>query len=301
MTLTPPRRDTDPPRHYRPPVGIPDSAEKGRFQGLIGSLALHILLILLLIMPFMASEVLSVREHRAKAGAAQVGGGGGGAGGGGLVVEQLYWVPLATPSDGDEVQPADSEVTEPDPVRIEPPVPVPEPLPTTTPPPPPAATTEDSVPIASQPATPPTREAEPAGLSGGAPIPGVGSGAGVDGSSGAGSGSGGGVGSAVGTGRGSGVGPGAGGAGADSISPPSLLTLMLPPLDAPPNVRPYVLVAYFDVDERGNTKLIGFNETSDSRFNRRVREVLAEVRFRPAVRLDGRPVRDTGRFEIEYP
>jgi hypothetical protein len=76
---------------------------------------------------------------------------------------------------------------------------------------------------------------------------------------------------------------------------------MLPPLEAPSKVRPYRLVAYFDVDERGNTKLLGFNETNDSKFNRRVREVLGEVRFRPAVRGDGRPVRDTGRFEIEYP
>ena len=66
-------------------------------------------------------------------------------------------------------------------------------------------------------------------------------------------------------------------------------------------MRPFRLVAYFDVDEKGNTKLISFNQSSDSRFNKRVREVLADVRFRPAVRMDGRPVRDTGKFEIEYP
>jgi hypothetical protein len=109
------------------------------------------------------------------------------------------------------------------------------------------------------------------------------------------------VGSGIGTGRGSGVGPGTGGGGADSTYPPTLVTLALPPLEVPKKLRPYRLVALFDVDERGNTKLIGFNETSDGRFNRKVRDVLAEARFRPAVRMDGRPVRDTGRFEIEYP
>jgi hypothetical protein len=129
---------------------------------------------------------------------------------------------------------------------------------------------------------------------------GEGGGSGSDGTAGSGPGSGGGIGSGIGTGRGSGVGPGTG-AGADSIYPPTLITLALPPLDTPKKLRPYTLVALFDVDERGNTKLIGFNETGDSGFNRKVRAVLREVRFRPAVRGDGRPVRDTGRFEIEYP
>jgi hypothetical protein len=108
------------------------------------------------------------------------------------------------------------------------------------------------------------------------------------------------VGSGIGTGRGSGVGPGTGG-GPDSIYPPTLLTLALPPLQAPDKLRPYRLVALFDVDEQGRTTLLSFTQSSDSRFNRKVREVLGEVRFRPAVRADGTPVRDTGRFEIEYP
>lgn len=269
-------------------------------QGLLGSLAIHLLIVLLLIMPFMAGEVLSVREHRARAGAGvgPAGGGGGGTGGSGLMVEQLYWVPLGpAAAQGEEgpVEVPDSE-PEPDPPKPapeEPPLPVPEPTP---PPPPPSA-----APSAPQPASPPIRGAMPADSSGGAPIRGQGGGTGNDGTTGTGPGSGGGVGSGVGTGRGSGVGPGTGGSPADSIYPPTLLTLTLPPLDAPARLRPYLLVAYFDVDERGNTKLIGFNETPDSRFNRRVRDVLAEVRFRPAVRADGRPVRDTGRFEIEYP
>ena len=39
----------------------------------------------------------------------------------------------------------------------------------------------------------------------------------------------------------------------------------------PKKLRPFRLVAYFDVDERGNTKLIGFNETSDRGFNKKLR------------------------------
>ena len=61
------------------------------------------------------------------------------------------------------------------------------------------------------------------------------------------------------------------------------------------------LIAYYDVDERGNAKLLGFNETSDRGFNKRLRDVLRDVRFRPATRLDGRAVRDTGMFAIDYP
>ena len=47
----------------------------------------------------------------------------------------------------------------------------------------------------------------------------------------------------------SGIGPGTGG-GADSISPPTPVSLGLPPLDIPRRVRPYSLVAYYDVDVR---------------------------------------------------
>lgn len=291
MTLTPPRRESTTPRHYRPPIGIPDPAERNRLKGFLGSLGLHLLVVLLFILPYMLSEVIRVREHRQAGGADAPGGGGGGRGGTGLTVERLYYVPMGSPAP---TAPEPATPTVPRPVQLAPPPPPPRPEPAPTPTPPPVTQP-------TQPVSPPSQAAAPAASpSGGAPTLGEGGGTGRDGTNGSGPGSGGGVGSGIGTGRGSGLGPGTGG-GPDSIYPPTLLTLTLPPLDAPAKVRPYRLVAYFDVDERGNTKLLGFNETPDSRFNRRVREVLGDVRFRPAVRLDGRPVRDTGRFEIEYP
>ena len=38
---------------------------------------------------------------------------------------------------------------------------------------------------------------------------------------------------------------------------------------------------------------LSFNPSRDGGYNKRVREMLSEIRFRPAVRADGRPVRDT--------
>ena len=48
-----------------------------------------------------------------------------------------------------------------------------------------------------------------------------------------------------------------------------------------------------EVDERGNAKLLHFNESKDSDYNRKIRAMLQEIRFRPATRADGTPVRDT--------
>lgn len=116
-------------------------------------------------------------------------------------------------------------------------------------------------------------------------------------SGGAGPGSGGGTGSGTGTGTGSSAGAGTGGGSAD-IHPPTPTQFFLPPLPAPRHIRPYTLVAWFDVDERGNATLLRFTPSRDAAYNRRLREVLLSLRFRPAVRGDGTPVRDT--IEIRY-
>jgi protein TonB len=112
------------------------------------------------------------------------------------------------------------------------------------------------------------------------------------GAAGAGPGSGGGVGSGVGTGRGSSVGPGTGG-GPGKDYPPTLRDLFIPPLPAPDRIKPYHLIAWFDVDERGNSRLISFNPSKDGGYNRRLTEVLRSLRFRPGVHADGTPMRDT--------
>jgi len=119
-----------------------------------------------------------------------------------------------------------------------------------------------------------------------------GEGAGTAGTPGAGPGTGGGVGSGVGTGRGSSVGPGTGG-GPGKDYPPTLRDLFIPPLPAPERIKPYHLIAWFDVDEKGNAKLISFNQSRDGGYNRRLTEVLRSLRFRPGVKADGTPLRDT--------
>lgn len=131
-----------------------------------------------------------------------------------------------------------------------------------------------------------------------APVSGTGTGAGTTaGAGGAGTGTGGGTGSGIGTGRGSGVGPGTGG-GDGLTHPPTPTQVFLPPLPAPPRIKPYHLIAWFDVDERGNAKLLSFNPSRDGGYNRRLRDVLLSLKFRPGVRADGVAVRDT--IDIQF-
>lgn len=115
--------------------------------------------------------------------------------------------------------------------------------------------------------------------------------------SGAGPGSGGGVGSGIGTGKGTGNGPGTGGGNATSY-PPTPVQFFLPPLPAPSKIKPYRLIAWFEVDEKGNSKLLDFNPSKDKDYNRRLRDVLNALKFRPGVDVNGKPVKDT--VNVEY-
>jgi hypothetical protein len=69
--------------------------------------------------------------------------------------------------------------------------------------------------------------------------------------------------------------------------------LLMTPQPVPKCVKGSVIVAVFDVDEKGNVLSVQFNETRDGGYNRKLRDIFREVRFRPATRLDGTPVRDT--------
>jgi hypothetical protein len=69
--------------------------------------------------------------------------------------------------------------------------------------------------------------------------------------------------------------------------------MQLLPLPVPSKVRPYTMVAYFEVDTTGVARLLSFNPSKDGNYNKRVREMLMEMRFRPAVRGNGVPVKDT--------
>lgn len=251
---------------YRPPQGLP--LERQGSGGAVISVLVHTLALLLLLSPALISVRSDLPLSSGAGGDGPSGGGGGGRRGTGGVEfarEQLKFMQVAP-------QP---EVVAP---VIEQPVPEPE-LPVPQP--------EPVVPVVEVHTT--AADSAPQAVDVAA-TPGTGGGTGNDGTTGDGPGSGGGVGSGIGTGRGSGVGPGTGG-GSDQIHPPMPVQFFLPPLPAPDRIKPYRIVAVFDVDERGNVLSFEFNESRDRNYNRRLREVLGELRFRPAVTPDGRPVR----------
>ena len=256
----------------RPRVKLPTemprpagARESSRISALV-SVALHVLIIVLLLLPALLSS--SVRAALATgAGGDGPAGGGGGSGGSFGPREKLRYVRVAP----------DPPAERPTPSAIPTPAP---PKPVVTPPPP----------LVQPQATPPPTDAAPA--TGGAAGAGNTTGAG-----GAGPGTGGGIGSGIGTGTGSANGPGTGG-GADSVYPPQPIEVFIPPTPVPSKVRPYTLVAQFDVDSTGKVLNVDFNETPDGGYNKKLREKLGRIRFRPAVRRDGTPVRAT--FPLSY-
>ncbi len=259
-------------RPYRPPIGIPTPGEP-RAQATAASVVVHVLLALLILAPtlFYSSRLSLLPISKGAGGPGPSGGGGGGNAGRGypsvhFTPERLQYVQVAPPAPKEKPKP---EPPKPKPEEKK----VVEPL---KPTPPVPAPVEDPKPATSL---------APAGLD----PNGDGVGTGRDGSAGNGPGRGGGVGSGVGTGRGSGNGPGTGG-GTDAIYPPTVVSLPILPLPVPSKVRPYKMVAEFEVDSVGNARLVKFNPSRDAGYNRRIREMLAEIRFRPAVRMDGTPV-----------
>lgn len=272
-TLPPP--DQKPRRPLRPLYGIPEPEKRGR-EGWFLSALLHAVIITALILPPFVARQLVEPEQQGAGGAGPAGGGGGG-----------------TRGTGGDIRPERVRFLQMVPAAAAP-APVPPralPTPTPTPPPPPVEPEPEK-------AVPEETPAAPATASPTIATPGTGGGSGTDGSGGNGPGSGGGVGSGVGTGRGSGVGPGTGGGG-DAIFPPTAYQIPLLPVPVPRGVRPYRLVAQFEVDERGNARLLSFNPTSDRAYNRKVREMLEAVRFKPATRADGTAVKDTAYLRAE--
>jgi hypothetical protein len=233
------------------------------------SIALHALIIFLLIAPFATQAVL--QEIGGAGGPGPAGGGGGGSGGTGgprvKVQERLDYVRIAPPPPRPTPTP---QITPPTPVP--PPLPVPKQAPSVVP----KVDLKIELPLPS-----------------GSGTTGTGGGSGTDGSNGNGPGSGGGQGSGVGTGRGSAVGPGTGG-GPGTIYPPTPTELFIPPLPVPEKVKGTQLVAVFDVDERGNVVSFEFNRTKDGGYNRKLEQVLGQIRFRPGVMGDGTPVKAKG-------
>jgi periplasmic protein TonB len=262
-------------RPYRPPIGIPQGRENRRL-GIVVSVALHVAIALLLLVPFTTHVVAPILQGAGGPGPA--GGGGGGRGGTCGTTrppsnEGLRFIQVA-PEAAVEARPV-----------VPPPLPVVPPKPVEIPPPPPLEVKADTSTATKSPSTTI------------APVPGSGGGSGTDGTNGAGPGTGGGTGTGVGTGRGSGVGPGTGG-GTQANYPPLPIEMFLPPMPIPDRLRGFRMIAEFDVDESGRVVSFTFTETRDGGYNRRLRDVLRSIRFRPGARPDGRPVRM--KAQIEY-
>lgn len=259
----------------RPPVGIPGPRTRP-LPSLLLSMALHGLVVLLILAPFVAPAVLREVVGAGDAGPAGGGGGGqrgaGGDDGGWNVRERLHFIQIvpATP-------PTPAPPVAPPPVVRPPAPPIVKPPPAPIPPPRVAVPT----PVAAAPAA-------VAGVA--APVPGTGGGTGADGTNGTGPGSGGGVGAGVGTGQGSGVGPGTGGAGGASYEP-QMIEMFIPPLPQPARVRGHEVVAVFDVDSTGRVLSVEFTPTPDRGYNKKLREVLTGFRFRPGTTPSGHPIR----------
>jgi hypothetical protein len=227
----------------------------------------HALILFLILAPIVGSSDFTRADVVGGGGPGPAGGGGGGDNGSGSREQRIEFVRVRSDP---AVMPKVTPLTVP-------PVKPPEPKPPV----------ESPVTPAQQVTAPPTVTAT------------TGAGAGNAGTAGAGPGSGGGVGSGEGTGRGSSLGPGTGG-GPGKDYPPTVRDLFIPPMPAPSAVKGFHLKAFFDVDEKGNAKLLGFNPTRDGDYNRRVADVLKAMRFRPGVHADGTPKRDTAEIEIIF-
>ena len=254
---------------YRPPIGIPQRGEP-RAKATLAAVLVHAFIILLILAPaIIVTAATTDFRPLGSGGPGPAGGGGGGnRGTGGSTVrstpERLRYIRVG-PVQQEKVRPPEKPKT-------------PE-----VKPPPPKPPEPDPIPPVDLKST-----AAPAADS--SLVKGVGGGSGNDGTAGSGPGAGGGVGSGVGPGRGSGNGPGTGG-GEDLAYPPTVVALPILPLPVPAKVRPYRMVAEFEVDSTGSARLIQFNPSRDAGYNRRIREMLMEIRFRPAVRVNGRPIR----------
>lgn len=272
FNLPPPAPGPGERGRYRPPIGMPVSKAR-RIGGMAVSVAMHILVILLLIVPFASPEL--IREVMGAGGAGPAGGGGGGnrGTGGQPKSERLTYVRVAP------VPPAAVLPPLVKPPEVKPIVPPP-----VTPPPKPEV----------KPAAQPAPASDAAEVK--SAVVGTGGGAGIDGSTGAGPGSGGGVGSGVGTGKGSAIGPGTGG-GPGTIYPPAPIELFLPPMPIPGKAKGEVVVQ-FDVDSTGRVLDIQFTPTRDSNYNRKLSDAFKSVRFRPATNGLGVPVR--AKYEVVY-
>jgi hypothetical protein len=253
-------------RPYRPPVGIPEAEKPRRWRGWLASIAIHVGIIALLLLPPLTAAVLVLNPHTAGF-LGRLGGGGGGH----SLIERLHYLDVTPPAPVPaKPKPPPTVVPKPQPMVI------PQKLPPPTPVPPPTSLA---------PTTDTTRTASAAGAAGPGP--------------GAGPGTGGGVGAGNGTGMGNGKGPGTGGEGGAKIKATAKLVTAYS-VDPPKRPRPFHLVAVFEVAANGAARLLSVNKADDADFNRKMRDHLLETEFRPATLANGTPVMDTVVVTADY-
>jgi hypothetical protein len=260
---TAPRRSED-REPFQLPTEMPLPLGENRRIGFSLSVVIHALIILILLLPMLLTPAgRSLLVHGA-GGDGPRGGGGGGMG----PREGLRYIRSAP-------EPAPQSAT-----------------PTITPTVKPIVPPPITQPVVQPPLQTPQPEAKPTATAPVSPDA-TGNSGGVGTTPGAGPGSGGGIGSGVGTGTGSSVGPGTGG-GNDANYPPQPINTPLPPLPVPQKIRPFTVVAEFDVDSTGRVLNVDFNETPDGGYNRKLKKMFSDMRFRPGVRPDGSPIRSKG-------
>ena len=248
----------------RRPIRIPTAtiprAERPFSRGLVGSVAVHGLVILGIIW----GANRAAEEFLAIGGSWPAGGGGGG---GGSEVTYVALPPLVNAEAQAAVQPAVAP-------RVVTAIPTPQ-----------------LKPIArEQPDVRLFRAAVPV------EAPAQGRGAEVSGGPGTGIGSGGGIGAGKGTGIGSGQGPGTGGEGGDGF-PARSRELLMPPPDPPVTVKGREFRVRFLIDARGRVRKVEVEpRMEDSGYRSKFFDKMRRYRFYPARSSDGKPV--PGRFDI---
>jgi hypothetical protein len=82
------------------------------------------------------------------------------------------------------------------------------------------------------------------------------------------------------------------------VFPPTPAELFIPPIPVPDRVKGKTITIIFDVDSTGKVIDFEFTPTRDAGYNRKLREILAATRFRPATDGTGQAVR--AKYNLDY-
>src|SRR5215208_6288710 len=108
-------------RPYRPPIGIPEPVRESRWTGSVASVVLHAIILLLVLAPIFAHDVINEILNQGAGGPGPAGGGGGGRGGSGgaEVIERLRYIQVA-PAPAPTPAPVEQPVVPPPKQEVQP-------------------------------------------------------------------------------------------------------------------------------------------------------------------------------------